>query len=365
MILENLLAAWQRAVTMASFGENLRREREMRGVTLEEISATTKISVRLLRALEAEDFAKLPGGIFTRSFIRAYAGFLGLDPERILAEFHLAAPAQGEADLSRVGTSKAKKSQQSSGRTILTFALAIVLMGAGYTLFRYSHRTPEIFQLNPSAPANPSAANPAPASPSTSTAASPISSADTSATAPPTNVPASEAATSEPAAEQGGGKQTLLGAEKAQPEPLSQVSTPTSASQGAGISPSSSAEATASNEQKPLAAQPGFPAQPATGRLAVTETNPPVIGEGDLLLQLAATERAWVAVEADGKTILQRILNPNEVRTLRAKDSFKVMTGNAQGIILTLNGETLKPLGRRGEVKTVNLTRNDLKNPMP
>ena len=58
--------ARQRGEAMATFGENLRREREMRGVTLEEISDATKIAVRTLAALEADDFSKLPGGIFTR-----------------------------------------------------------------------------------------------------------------------------------------------------------------------------------------------------------------------------------------------------------------------------------------------------------
>jgi hypothetical protein len=53
------------------------------------------------------------------------------------------------------------------------------------------------------------------------------------------------------------------------------------------------------------------------------------------------------------------------VVTLKAKDSFHITTGNAQGIILTLNGETLKPLGRQGEVKSVHLTHDDLKNPTP
>jgi cytoskeleton protein RodZ len=84
-----------------------------------------------------------------------------------------------------------------------------------------------------------------------------------------------------------------------------------------------------------------------------------------LTLQVAATERSWVAVEADGKTVLQRVLNPNEVQTLQAKETFAVTTGNAQGVILTLNGETLKPLGLRGEVKSIRLSRNDLKNPAP
>ena len=61
---------------MPAFGENLRREREMRGVSLEEISSATKISLRFLDAIEREDFSKLPGGIFSRSFIRTYARYL-------------------------------------------------------------------------------------------------------------------------------------------------------------------------------------------------------------------------------------------------------------------------------------------------
>ena len=84
-----------------------------------------------------------------------------------------------------------------------------------------------------------------------------------------------------------------------------------------------------------------------------------------MTLQVAATEKSWVAVDADGKTVLQRVLNPNEVLTLKAREAFDVTSGNAQGIILTLNGETLKPLGRQGEVKTVHLTRDDLKPPSP
>ena len=87
--------------------------------------------------------------------------------------------------------------------------------------------------------------------------------------------------------------------------------------------------------------------------------------DNDLVLQVAATDPAWVAVDADGKTVLQRVLNPDEVETLKAHKSFDVTTGNAQGVILTLNGETLKPLGRRGEVKSIHLTRDDLKNPAP
>jgi cytoskeletal protein RodZ len=72
---------------MASFGENLRRERESRGVGLREVADTTKISLRFLQALEQDRVDILPGGIFRRAFVRQYARHLGLDAERLVAEF--------------------------------------------------------------------------------------------------------------------------------------------------------------------------------------------------------------------------------------------------------------------------------------
>ncbi len=67
-----------------TFGEELRRERLIREVSLEEISAATKISIRLLIALEASDLAKLPAPVFTRGFIRSYSRHLGLDPDEMV-----------------------------------------------------------------------------------------------------------------------------------------------------------------------------------------------------------------------------------------------------------------------------------------
>jgi cytoskeletal protein RodZ len=72
---------------MGSFGENLRRERELRGVSLREIAEGTKITVRFLEALEDDRIEVLPGGLFPRSFVRQYATFVGLDPERTVADF--------------------------------------------------------------------------------------------------------------------------------------------------------------------------------------------------------------------------------------------------------------------------------------
>src|SRR5947209_10119084 len=72
---------------MASFGERMRREREMRGITLEAISEKTKITTRTLEALEKDDFDKLPGGISNKGFVRSYAQFLGMNEEQVLKDF--------------------------------------------------------------------------------------------------------------------------------------------------------------------------------------------------------------------------------------------------------------------------------------
>jgi len=80
-----------------SFGEELRRERVVREISLEEISQATKISVRLLTALEKSDLSKLPAPTFTRGFIRAYAKHLGIDPEEKVNAY-LADLAGGSTD---------------------------------------------------------------------------------------------------------------------------------------------------------------------------------------------------------------------------------------------------------------------------
>ena len=73
-----------------NFGERLKRERELREVTLEEITSATRIGPRFLEALENEEWEKLPGGVFNRGFVRSVARYLGLDEESFLAEYDLA-----------------------------------------------------------------------------------------------------------------------------------------------------------------------------------------------------------------------------------------------------------------------------------
>lgn len=69
------------------FGARMKRLREERGIALRAIADTTKISVSALEALERNDISRLPGGIFSRGFIRAYAEQIGADPEQTVREF--------------------------------------------------------------------------------------------------------------------------------------------------------------------------------------------------------------------------------------------------------------------------------------
>lgn len=71
----------------ADFGSGLRHARERKGISLRKIADDTKISMAALEALERNDVSRLPGGIFSRSFVRAFASEVGLDPEATVDEF--------------------------------------------------------------------------------------------------------------------------------------------------------------------------------------------------------------------------------------------------------------------------------------
>src|SRR5579862_3314166 len=99
-----------RETTVPTFGEKLKLERERQNITLDQISVSTKISIRLLRAIEEDNFNQLPGGIFNKGFVRAYSRVLGLDEEQTLAEFqkasgNIVSPAQADTALQSVASS--------------------------------------------------------------------------------------------------------------------------------------------------------------------------------------------------------------------------------------------------------------------
>jgi cytoskeletal protein RodZ len=110
-----------------NFGERLKREREMREVTLEELTKATRISTRFLLALENESWDKLPGGVFGHGFVRTIARYLGLDEESLLSEYDMA-----RGDKSQLEPAKPEERIPAPPKWIPAVAvLVILLLAAG------------------------------------------------------------------------------------------------------------------------------------------------------------------------------------------------------------------------------------------
>jgi cytoskeletal protein RodZ len=113
-----------------TFGEHLRREREMRGVSLDEVSQATRIGTRFLLALENERWQDLPGGVFNRGFIRSISRYLGLDEEAFVAEYAQVTHDRPQvAEWRTATTEKSGAGHDSSGRLWLSIAVLLVLLG--------------------------------------------------------------------------------------------------------------------------------------------------------------------------------------------------------------------------------------------
>ena len=108
----------------ANVGARLREAREARSMELRDIAATTKISIGALEALEQNDFDPLPGGIFTRAFVRAYANEVGLDPEQTTRDFMAQAPADATTDAARLDGE-----QMPSRRQVVETVFKLLIIG--------------------------------------------------------------------------------------------------------------------------------------------------------------------------------------------------------------------------------------------
>lgn len=132
---------------MSSFGETLRRERELRQISLREIAEATKINLRYLDALERDDFRHLPGGVFNKGFVRAYAQFIGIDPETMVTAY-LDEDRRQQARLARTSPVVAappapeiEEPARSLGSRVwyaaLVIMLILVVLAAGLTALGY------------------------------------------------------------------------------------------------------------------------------------------------------------------------------------------------------------------------------------
>jgi cytoskeletal protein RodZ len=125
-------------------GARLREAREKRGVSLQQIAVRTRISVMSLEALERSDLSRLPGGIFTRAFIRAYAQEVGLDPDRTIQDFIAELPPEA-ATATAHSTSVEDGEKLESDRKAVATALRLVLISLpiiGLVIYYGSHRAP-------------------------------------------------------------------------------------------------------------------------------------------------------------------------------------------------------------------------------
>jgi cytoskeletal protein RodZ len=299
---------------MNSIGEVLRRERLRLNLDLDQVARETKISVKLLEAIEAEDFSKLPGGVFTKSFVRQYARLLGMDEDEAVAELQRsmqpetpafetqqqpAAPTEPVIELPRVPDWAGAGRPKSSALPALALVVVVMLgCSAFYAWWQQrGRRTANVVQ--------------APAQVSTPVSA-PAAAPGTPAPAPSTPAPETQAAANPPAAQ-----------------------TPA---------------ASAPQPQTTAAAVPAQE-QPAPSGAAPVAAAPEAAGNVRVLL--TAEEPTWISARSDGKVVYSGTLQANEKKDLSADSQVRLVVGNAGGVAVTLNGKPVPPLGPKGQVRVV------------
>ncbi|MCI0444470.1 helix-turn-helix domain-containing protein [bacterium] len=135
---------------MVSLGEELKRERELREISLREISEATKISIRILEAIEKNNFQALPGGIFNRNFLRAYAEFIGIDSENVVRKYHqqFDTPGGHLAPTPGMAIAFQEPTETKSSKTLQIILMLILLVMAAAFLFFNRHRFLPRTELN-------------------------------------------------------------------------------------------------------------------------------------------------------------------------------------------------------------------------
>jgi cytoskeleton protein RodZ len=135
------------------FGEHLKREREMRGVSLEEVSAATRISTRFLEAIESDRWESLPGGVFNRGFIRSVARYLGLDEDSMVAEYAL--ETRGRVEAGVVPDPPMEMPRNWKPAIVAAIVLVAILAGVGFAYARYGGKIAARLHWKPPAATTP------------------------------------------------------------------------------------------------------------------------------------------------------------------------------------------------------------------
>jgi cytoskeleton protein RodZ len=293
-----------------SLGARLKKEREQRKITLDEIAVSTKIGTRFLRALEEEHFDQLPGGIFNKGFVRAYARHLGIDEEQAIADYVAAMGAsQPEKKLEEVEIPEgwAKEESHSAARIPWgKFAIALLIIALGIVIWGFRFREQ---QERPTAS---SAANRA------------------------ATIPASTALPSRSGLKPGKAAESTAQVVPAGGQPVS---------------------STASGEP---AASPA--ANPPVSQTSQSPSPAPTPGAFQVLIK--ARENSWLTITADGKEIMRDLLVAPGEESVEARKEIVVKAGNVGGLDFSFNGKKVPVHGDSDEVKILTFDVNGLQ-PMP
>ena len=284
-----------------SLGQQLRQERERRGISLADIAKETCIGKRHLEAIESGDTKTMPRDFFYRSFVRQYSQFLGLDAKDIEAGLDL---EMGVTTTPAAMAAAAAASGAPSGRvkSILTPAVA-----------KPAAAKPALFAERVARPADPSP-----------------------------RIFLQESRTSAPWLILAG----LLLAGSISYLAWDRVS---------------GAVTTAVKQPIPAATRTvAEPVALATAPPTITATSPngtvveaTKLPSGSLKLIISAKEPAWIQLDADGKALFVGLLEAGQSREVENAQEAKLLTGNAGGIEVLQNGKPITGLGSRGEVRTV------------
>lgn len=286
---------------MGSFGDKLKRERQMRGVTLEEISESTKIARRHLEALENEEFKSLPGGVFNKGFVRSYARFIGIDEDQAVADYAAVAnetpPPEDQFPLEIHDKPNRELNPRKSQLPLIGAAVALVLVVAGYVAFRSSRHPAQAMAR------------------ASTTAAQPDTSGAEADSPDEPETPASRTTSIAPKARLAGAEKGLAAARPARAKQVSAVE--------------------------------------ANGGDVRTK---PATPDRSFFVVIKAKEDAWISVVADGHRVSHGILKADKQRFVRAGKQILLTTGNAGGIDVSFNGKPMGSLGNEREARTLLFT---------
>jgi cytoskeleton protein RodZ len=343
--------------SVESLGTLLRREREQHQVSLQDISATTKIQLKFLEAIERDEYERLPPAPFAVGFLRAYAQCIGLDPEEVVGAYYaLRGGGQRTREQRLFGMEQVQQSRRTRRVGIALIGVAVLLVvGMLWYLPPQGDDTGASMSSSVAAGSRPTATarnlaaeSPTLPTPSTSPASS-SQGISPVATAPPVAPRRVETSTVNTAA---AGDEATPAAAHAASEPSERL--------GAGSPFSAPAEpkAVVSTAEPPLASKPAARAAPP-GESPVAPAGTPG-SPGPLIVEVEAIADTWLEVEVDGERQRPFTLESGRSERWQATERVVLLTiGNAAGTRVTLNGrEVSLPSPRSNIARNIVLTRD-------